>query len=406
MPKNKLSITILTYFALVGTACAPSHSPIPPGVIPQARPVTISEEQYGHQVLSELSEKFELDYNDPRLQRVEDIVARLTQAAGADKDPWHVFLFKDPDFKNAAATRGNHVFVWSGMLDATKSDDELATILGHEIAHVLAGHTDPDPNEEVKRLLIDVGAMAAGIAAGVVLQSPQFGQVVVDLTSQATQQIGNSLLVYPFTRELELEADRVGLMIMAEAKYNPEAAIEFWQRAQTDPDFSSSLQFLSSHPVATDRLDQLKHVLPLALARFRGEPITNFPADYPLLSQGATHSNSNPPDISPAINTATRDASTDMGNDSFDLRGAVNPTISSPQRTPTNANSLSITYWVVQKGPAVIYVRPSATSKALGELKRGAAVPVRDRKNGWLEILAPEHGFLKETNLTIDTKGR
>ncbi|MCB0360485.1 MAG: M48 family metallopeptidase, partial [Bdellovibrionales bacterium] len=235
----------------------------------------MTEEQYGHQVLQELSQQWPLDYNDPRLDTVVRIVDRLTAAANANADPWHVYLFRAPDIKNAAATRGNHVFVWSGMLDYVQSDEELATVLAHEIAHVLAGHTDPDPNEAIRKMLIGLGAAAAGIAVSQSAGS-QWGQI----TSSLTQEVGSGFLVNPYSREREAEADHIGLFLMADAHYDPRAAVEFWKRAQNDPAFSSSLEFFSTHPLAEDRAAQLQSFLPAALDRYNG--VRAAPAPQPL----------------------------------------------------------------------------------------------------------------------------
>jgi len=164
MTANRIITLLFSFSLLFLSACSTRKAPVQVGHIPKSKPITIAEEQYGHTVLQKMSEKWPLDYNDPRLDKVTEIVDRLTVAANADKEPWHVYLFKAPKVKNAAATRGNHVFIWSGMLDWIQSDDELATILGHELAHVLARHTDPDPNEAAKKMLIRVGAIAASIA--------------------------------------------------------------------------------------------------------------------------------------------------------------------------------------------------------------------------------------------------
>ena len=186
MPASLRDLFFSLLAIIAASGCSSAHIPVPPGEIPQGRPVTAEEEAYGHEVLTELQQQYELDYNDPRLDQIQKIVDRLTHAAGVDKDPWHVFLFKSPETKNAAATRGNHVFVWSGLLNSVSSDDELSVIIAHELSHVLAGHTDPDPNEEVKKILISVGAIAAGVAVSAATNNPYFSADLVNLTSAAT----------------------------------------------------------------------------------------------------------------------------------------------------------------------------------------------------------------------------
>lgn len=293
MPRT-VPAAVFFFLALVCTGCAPLRPPVPAGVIPNPHPVTAEEEEYGHTVLSELSQQYQLDFNDTRLDMVNRVVDRLTKAAGVDKSPWHVYLFRDATVKNAAATRGNHVFIWSGMLDFAASEDELATVLAHELSHVLAGHTDPDPNEEVKNILIQVGAAAVGIAISATTRDPYLGQNLGDLGSALTEQLGNGIFVNPYSQQMELEADEIGLMIMAKAHYDPQKALGFWSRMEQDPSAAADLQFFSTHPPAQARLEKLKAALPLAEAYYRGETpsaatIAALPAEPPGPPPGDSH---------------------------------------------------------------------------------------------------------------------
>ncbi len=237
-------------------ACAPQRRPLPLGQIPQPTKVTAQDEQAGHQILGELSQKYELDYNHPRRNEVDVIVRRLTEAIGASTYPWHVNVFSDPTVKNAAATKGNHIFVWTGIIDSTKNEDELAGILAHEIAHVLLKHTEPTDGETFRRVMIQIGAAALGTAAMVAVGGTG-ADMAGKIASSATQSVGEGLLINPYTRSKELEADVVGLYLVKKAGYNPEGVLNFWKRALYDPAFSSSIPFLSTHPPAQERLTQL-----------------------------------------------------------------------------------------------------------------------------------------------------
>ncbi len=366
---NQLSRALSAIVALLlffTEACAPARAPIPPGTVPAGRPVTSAEEQYGHEVLTALSEQYNLDYNDPRLDNVIEIVDRLTQAAGADHSPWHVYLFRAPQVKNAAATRGNHVFVWSGLLDVAKSDAELATIVSHEIAHVLAGHTEPDPQEEVKKLLIGLGALAAGVAIAHSTGDPMMGRNLGDLTATLANQVGQGFLVNPYSREKELEADTIGFFMMADAKYNPEEAINFWTRAQSDPDFGSVPTFFSTHPPPENRLEQLRQMLPEALARYQGI-------------------------ASPPSSDKAR-----IADDTFNWNDGGMTT--RKEQSPSLAKS-NIDQWRVIRPRAILYRNPDRQSKTLGEFAEGSIVTVVERKGEWLEIDSPDHGYLARRDL-------
>jgi len=302
---------LLATLCLVVSGCATSRKPVPIGEVPPPRAVTIEEEQYGHEVLSALTEEFELDYNDPRFNKIQDIVDKLTTTVGANKDPWHVYLFRAPEVKNAAATRGNHVFIWSGLLDSAQNDNELATVIAHEIAHVLSGHTEPDPNEQIRQIIVQIGAIAAGIAVAQVTRDPNLGQNLGNMTSSITEQLGSGILVNPYARDVEREADHVGLFLMADSGYNPQGAIDFWNRAQSDPSFSSSLEFFSTHPLAEDRLAELQKILPLAMERYKNRGKVK---NTPLPKQKSPPRKAD----APAASSSTLPAPSE--GDSFDMR--------------------------------------------------------------------------------------
>ena len=262
--KKLLLILIVT----VLTACASSRPPVPVGTIPKPPPLSLSDEQYGHRVLGDLTRRFPLDTNDKRIGRVRNVVEKLTKSDLTGSDPWHVYVLVDNEFKNAAATRGNHIFIWTAMIDQLRNNDELASILAHEVAHVLAGHTNPDPAEQVSEILSGV----AGIATRITVQGSN-ASGLAQVSGALVKELIKGLIVNPGTQRKELEADHVGLMLMAEAKYDPRKAIKFWERAQRDPDFGGgrSSAFFSSHPSSVKRLESLNAALPEAMKRYRGE---------------------------------------------------------------------------------------------------------------------------------------
>lgn len=257
---------IILAFVLLGSGCAPMRQPVPAGTIPNPPALTQDDEQYGHEVLSVLSEQYELDQNDKRIDRARSIVDRLTKAIGANKDPWHVYVFKDPTLKNAAATRGNHVFIWSGMMDSLPNDDELSVVVAHEVAHVLADHPTESDGEATASLISQIAAAVAQVA---VIQSGAHTSVA-DLTGQLTEGTLNGFIVNPESQRKELEADVIGLYLLAEAGIDPTLALKFWEKNLNNPDFGASLpQFFSSHPSSEERLEEVRNNLPAAMDRYR-----------------------------------------------------------------------------------------------------------------------------------------
>jgi predicted Zn-dependent protease len=262
-------IVTTAFLALVLTAlcsCATQRRAIPIGEIPQASYVSNEEEQYGLAVFAELHKQYPLSKNDDDINRVRSIADRLSRAAGAEQQPWNVYVFAGDRVKNAAATRGNFIFVWTGMLLAAKHDEELATVIAHEMGHVLARHPLPDPGEEANAIIAgSIGTIAQEIVGA--LPGPY--ALLANLAGGITKTVLNAAIVNPEQQRKEFEADQIGLFLMADASYHPEAGISFWKRAQEDPDMGpSALAFLSSHPSSDKRLLRLQEILPQALQRY------------------------------------------------------------------------------------------------------------------------------------------
>jgi predicted Zn-dependent protease len=239
---------------------------VPTGTIPQALYVTAEDEAYGHQVLGELSRTNPLSRDDASIGRVRALVIRLAKAAHADSNPWNVFVLEGDNVVNAAATRGNYVFVWTGMLRAAQSDGELATVIAHELGHVLANHTKPTPQEEANQIM----ARTTGEIAGQIVASQPGYAPLAQLTGILVTEIIKAIAVNPETQRLETEADQIGFFLMADAGFDPHEALSLWSKmAEESSTMGEPLQFLSSHPASSDRLEALQALLPEALARYR-----------------------------------------------------------------------------------------------------------------------------------------
>ncbi len=265
---GRLAGTALSLLALtlVSVGCASTRAPIPVGEIPPQVGVPAEDEEYGQEVFRELSKTYTLDNDDKRIAHIRAIVERLTQAAQVDRNPWHVYIFDDPNFANAAATRGNFIFVWTGIFRDLRTDAELAAILSHELAHVLAGHTAPNPYEETARIISGV----MGDVAGQVVSYQGPYAVLADLAALLVREMVAAAFINPGSQENELEADQVGLFIMADAGYDPSAALEFWDRVKDLPGYrGGTISALSSHPSSESRLDVMRELLPLAMERFK-----------------------------------------------------------------------------------------------------------------------------------------
>lgn len=342
--------------AILCSACAPQRPPVPPGEIPAPTTVAAADEQYGQEVLAQLIERYPLSRDDADIERVRVITDRLTTAANANGEPWHVYVLDGADTKNAAATRGNYIFVWTGMLRTVENDDELATVLAHEIGHVLAGHTAPDPSEEVSRMIAGVAGAVTGHTV-----SARGGGPLADLASALVQSAIEAVLVNPTSQSRELEADHIGLFLMADAGFDPATGIEFWRRATADPQLRGGpLQFLSSHPSSDDRLTRLEEYLGRATERYNASQNGKAPAPKPGRAS---------PDPIPDT------TSTERANEPID--------------------------WVVA-GPIVpVYAKPDRRSDVVAELALGAAVRGPTVGERWVEISEPARGFIEKVDLDV-----
>jgi len=168
-------------------------------------------------------------------------------AAVASKDlpdaQWEFVVFESKE-ANAFCLPGGKVGVYTGILPITKTDEGLATVLGHEIAHAAAHHGAERMSDA---LAAQTGTQLAGAALSGA--DPKL-QTLASVAFPALAQVG---VILPFSRKQESEADHIGLIYMARAGYDPHAAVEFWQRfAEYNKSHGAGvagLAFLQTHPL-------------------------------------------------------------------------------------------------------------------------------------------------------------
>jgi len=171
---------------------------------------------------------------------------------------WEFTLFAD-ETPNAWAMPGGKIAVYEGILPYTKDADGLAVVVGHEIAHIVARHG----NERMSHQLV---AQMGGIALNEALGSkPEETRAIFNTVYGLGAQFGGIL---PYSREHEKEADKLGLIFMAMAGYNPESAIDFWERMSSSSD-SGPPEFLSTHPSDATRIAEMKKFLSEAMEYYR-----------------------------------------------------------------------------------------------------------------------------------------
>jgi len=164
------------------------------------------------------------------------------------------FNLIEADVVNAWAMPGGKVAFYTGILPVCQDEDGVAVVMGHEIAHAIAGHGAERMSE---MQIAQLGGAAAGSA---------FGSESV-LT--AAYGVGANLTMLSFSRKHESEADHIGLVFMAIAGYNPSEAPEFWERMSTMSDGGAPPEFVSTHPSHETRISDLNAWIPEAMGYYQ-----------------------------------------------------------------------------------------------------------------------------------------
>ena len=179
---------------------------------------------------------------------------RIAKAANRPDFQWEFNLVEDKT-PNAFCLPGGKVVVYTGILPFTKDETGLAVVVGHEVAHALARH---GAERMSTSLLTEVAGQTAGSIFGG--GNPE--------TARAVEQafgIGSGVgIILPFSRHQESEADKIGLLLMAQSGYDPRQATEFWTRMGQGQD-GAPPEFLCTHPSDETRIKQIEAWLPEAL---------------------------------------------------------------------------------------------------------------------------------------------
>ncbi|MEW5728925.1 MAG: M48 family metallopeptidase [Pseudomonadota bacterium] len=190
-------------------------------------------------------------------QRARRVADKVLRAAGKEPSEWEVVVFQGAE-PNAFALPGKKIGVYEGMMRLADTDAQLAAVISHEIAHNEADHSAERLNSQVaSQAGVDIAASVLGAATG----------MPADLTAGilgAGVQYG---VLLPYSRNQELEADRLGLGYMAEAGYDPRGAVALWEKMSQAG--GQPPAFLSTHPAPRQRIEELQAMLPEAMEAYR-----------------------------------------------------------------------------------------------------------------------------------------
>lgn len=176
---------------------------------------------------------------------------------------WEYNLVHDKQ-ANAWCMPGGKIVVYTGILPITKSEEGLAVVMGHEVAHALLDHG-------AQRMSASDIQMLGAIVGNVALHDSKYKDTFNAAYAPATQILG----MLPYSRSHETEADEIGIQLMAIAGYNPEEAPKLWERMQANSS-GQSLEILSTHPSNASRIANLKNWVPKAKSEAAKYGITTF----------------------------------------------------------------------------------------------------------------------------------
>lgn len=264
MKKLIFSFSLLAF--LVACSKVPITGRKQMNLLPESELVSMSLTSY-RDFLKEHPPAPDGDANTQQVKRVGErvknaVVTYMNQNKLGDRIKgykWEFNLVNDPT-PNAWCMPGGKVVVYSGLLPITKDDESLALVLGHEIGHAIARHG----NERMSQgLLAQTGAIALDVA----LQ-----QKSSETRALFSQAYGLGVTVggiLPFSRLQESEADKLGLIFMAMAGYDPRKAPDFWKRMSASSQGGKPPEFLSTHPSDETRIKDIKAYMPQAMKYYK-----------------------------------------------------------------------------------------------------------------------------------------
>jgi predicted Zn-dependent protease len=210
---------------------------------------------------------------DPReIEPVKRVAARIIAAAkrskyaeAAKSFDWEVTVIKDDNTKNAWALPGGKIAVYTGIFPIAKTESGLAAIMGHEVVHALAQHGGERMSQ---------GLMAqVGMSAAAILLSTQGGDPALNQLGMQAMGLGlQAGVLLPFSRKHESEADYIGVLLAADAGYDPREAVRIWERMAAASGGGAQPEFLSTHPTNETRIADLNRWMPEALAIYQRAP--------------------------------------------------------------------------------------------------------------------------------------
>jgi len=221
-------------------------------IVSESQTIAASKEAYV-QILSPLEKEGKIDKDAALNLRIDTITAKLVAQAirfrpETEKWEWQVKVIDDPKTVNAFCMAGGRMAIYTGLIEQIKpTDDELAQVMGHEIAHALSNHT--------------AEKMSVALASDLAVTAVAVSQHQSGLALTGTALAAAIAIKLPNSREAESEADRIGIELAARAGYDPHAAVTLWQKMEKVSG-GGRIDFLSTHPAPQKRMETLEGLVP------------------------------------------------------------------------------------------------------------------------------------------------
>lgn len=255
----KKVVYLVLAISLFGCSKVPISGRRQLNLLPESQMITMSVQQYG-QFLGEHPKVPTSDTRTQMVQRVGNKIAKAVeeflkkehQTKRVEGFKWE-FNLVDDKMVNAWCMPGGKVVVYTGILPVTKDEEGLAVVMGHEVAHAIARHGNERMSQQ---LALQGGGMTLGVLMS---EKPELTQGIF----QQAFGLGSTLGSLAFSRSHETEADKMGLVFMAMAGYNPDVAPDFWKRMGALGG-NKPPEILSTHPHDDTRIADIKAFLPEA----------------------------------------------------------------------------------------------------------------------------------------------
>lgn len=265
MLARRWPLMLIVALLLAGCATVPLTGRRQLSLVSESEVVALGAQSY-----KQLLDESKLSRNTKKTQMVIDVGERIARSAeefmrehGMEQEikyyQWEFNLIEADTIVNAFCLPGGKIGVYTGILPVAQNERGLAVVLGHEVAHAIARHG----NERMSQLLL---AQLGGIALSTAVKEQP--EKTRQMLLQAYGIGANVGVLLPYSRRHESEADRIGLILMARAGYDPRGAVPFWQR-MGELGKGRPPEFLSTHPSPKRRIQDIQNQLPEALKYYR-----------------------------------------------------------------------------------------------------------------------------------------